>query len=330
MDDPQWLAQAVMMCGLSVYLRAPEKPSSALVAGVLMAVALFVKHNIVALPLTLLLWLAVRDRRAAMRFAAAGLTTGIAGLALCGALFGMDFFRGLLAPRSYSYLEMVRRGFVHLSQMQIPLAIAVLGALGARDRYFSLFFMYLAVALFIGLTELSGAGVNVNAMFEALIALSLCLGHLAGKWRDRPQRLWTIVACAATLLIAVGLDSNQRIYRVRPWLEDERAKQASTLRAVELLAAQPGRAACATIVLCYWAHKEFEFDPFNYNQGVRAGLKDPNAMLQRIENRVYSGVQIMPEPSNLLPSNARDAVLEHYRPGPSLGPDSPVGVLYFR
>src|SRR6185369_15434662 len=48
MDDPQWLAHAVMMLGLYIYIRAPENPSSSVVTGVLMAIALFVKHNIVA------------------------------------------------------------------------------------------------------------------------------------------------------------------------------------------------------------------------------------------------------------------------------------------
>jgi len=57
MDDPQWLAHAVMMLGLYIYIRAPEKPLSGVVTGVLMSVALFVKHNVVALPLVLFLWL---------------------------------------------------------------------------------------------------------------------------------------------------------------------------------------------------------------------------------------------------------------------------------
>jgi len=97
------------------------------------------------------------------------------------------------------------------------------------------------------------------------------------------------------------------------------------------LAGHPGRAVCEAIVLCYWAHKDFEFDPFNYNQGVRAGLKDADAMLQRIESRVYSGIQIMPERlQNSLPDNAREALLYRYRAGPYLGPNSPAGVLNFQ
>ena len=330
MNDPQWLAHGIMMLGLFVGLRAPEQHGASVAAGVLMAVALFVKHNIVALPLTFLLWLVVYDRRAALRFAVAGLATGLAGLALCAALFGADFFHGLLAPHAYSRLDIVRYGLLHLSQMQIPIAVTLLGAITLRDRYFVLFIAYFAAAMIIGMIELGGAGVDYNAMFEAVIAMSLCLGHRAGRWRGHPFRLWTVAACAGSLLLAVGLDANSRVYLVQPWLQDEAAKQATTLSAVRLLAAQPGRAVCETIVLCYWAHKEFEYDPFNYNQGVRAGIKDPNAMLQRIESGAYSGVQITAGRSlNSLPNNAREALLYRYRAGPYLGPGSP-GVLYFR
>src|SRR5262249_28833447 len=88
MDDPQWLAHAIMMLGLFVCLRAPENPRASVTAGVLMALALFVKHNIVALPLALLIWLAIHDRRAATRFAVSGLVMGLTGLVLCEALFG--------------------------------------------------------------------------------------------------------------------------------------------------------------------------------------------------------------------------------------------------
>jgi hypothetical protein len=291
---------------------------------------LFVKHNVIALPLTLGLWLAWHDRRAALRFAAAGLAAGIVGLALCVGIFGTNFIDGLLSPRAFGKLDVFRGAVLYLSQMQVPLVIAALGAMSVRDRYSGFFLAYLAVAFLVGAIELGGAGVNVNAMFEAAIAFSLALGHLAGRWKPGSLRLWTVAACAAALLVAAGLDGNQRVYLVRPWLQDQRAKQASTLRAVQLLAARPGRAVCETIVLCYWAHKDFELDPFNYNQGVRARRKDANVMLQRIETHVYSGVQILPDRTqNSLPNNAREALIDRYRVGPYLGPNSPAGVLYF-
>src|SRR6195256_4507237 len=71
--DPQWLAHAVMLLGLWIYFGNPNAPWSSIAAGVVMGLALFIKHNIVALPLVFVLWLFVYDRRASFRFAAAGL-----------------------------------------------------------------------------------------------------------------------------------------------------------------------------------------------------------------------------------------------------------------
>ena len=80
MDDPQWLAQALMLGGLAVLLRGdvasrlrrgdlpwPQILGSAL----LMVAGGFVKHSLVALPAATTLWLVWLDRRAALMWAAA-------------------------------------------------------------------------------------------------------------------------------------------------------------------------------------------------------------------------------------------------------------------
>src|SRR6185312_10323393 len=84
MDDPQLLGHAVMMVGLLLLLR--DKPVA---AALTMAFALFVKHNLIALPIASALWLALADRRAAMKFAATGMAAGLAGLLLFYLVYGV-------------------------------------------------------------------------------------------------------------------------------------------------------------------------------------------------------------------------------------------------
>jgi hypothetical protein len=223
---------------------------------------------------------------------------------------------------------MLHAGLVHLSQMQIPLAVGILGVLAARNRWLTLFSCYLAVSLIIGIVQLSGAGVGPNAMFEALIALSLCLGHLVGQSSARPFRLWTIVACAGSLLLAIVFEGNRRIYLVVPWIEDQKAKQVATFEALKVLA-QPGRAVCDSLVYCYWAGKDFELDPFNYDQGVRAGIKDAAAMHQLLEAGAYAVVQVRLDrnPSSI-PQNAREILFQNYRSASLSIQDPSVGTLF--
>src|SRR5580704_13258633 len=70
MDDPQLLGHALQIEALLLLFRA--RPAIAL-AALLLVTGLFVKHNLIALPLAAWLWLALRDRRSALQLGAWGL-----------------------------------------------------------------------------------------------------------------------------------------------------------------------------------------------------------------------------------------------------------------
>ena len=303
--DPQWLAHAVMLLGLWIYFRDSDAPRSSVAAGVVMGLALFIKHNIIALPIVFVLWLFVYDRRASLRFAAAGLITGILGLAACFAAYGSDFFTSLLAPRVYSIVNGYRYGLTSLEPMEVPLIVFALGAILLRDRYAKFFLFLACVALPIGLIQRTGAGVAINSVFEVIIAVSLGVGHLAGHAPIRGLRFWVIGACAMALIVNVAISADRTIYLVKPWIAEQRVKEAQAREQIALIMEHPGPAICETPVLCYWAHKPFEVDPFNFLQGVHAGIKDNKALIQRVASGYYGVVQIIP----------------------GLGPDSLAGML---
>src|SRR5258706_1324146 len=292
--DPQWLAHAVMLAGLWLYFRKPDAPASSVMAGVVMGLALFIKHNIIALPAVFVLWLFFCDRRVSFRFGAAGLVTGALGLALCFAYFGPDFFTGLLAPRIYSLVDGYRYGLTSLEPLEIPLFVFALGAIILRDRYTKLFLLLVCVALPIVLIERTGQGVAINSVFEVVIAVSLGVGHLMGHAQIRGLRLWVIGACAIALMVDIGINADRNIYLIRPWIADLHVKEAQAREQIALLMEHPGPAICETPVLCYWAHKPFEVDPFNFMQGLHAGIKDDKALRQRVASGYYGVVQIIP------------------------------------
>jgi hypothetical protein len=293
--DPQWLAHAVMLFGLWLYFRKPDAPGSSVAAGVVMGLGLFIKHNILALPAVFVLWLFFYDRRASFRFAAAGLVTGALGLILCFAVYGPDFFTGLLAPRVYSLIDGYRFGLMSLVPMEIPLLVFVLGAIMLRDRYTKLFLLWVCVGLPIGLFERMGEGVAVNSMFEVLIALSLGVGHLMGHTPIRGLRPWVIGACSMALLGDVAVNADRNVYLIRPWIAEQRVKAAQANEQIGLLTEHPGPAICETPVLCYWAHKPFEVDPFNFMQGLHAGIKDDKALRERVASGYYGAIQVIPD-----------------------------------
>jgi hypothetical protein len=294
MNDPQMLAHAMMLCGLWVLLRRPDAPGSAVAAALAMAAALFVKHNILALPLAVAVWLAVYNRRAALRFGAAGVATGALGLAACLAAFGTNFISSLLTPRQYIPVRAWRHAVEWLMPVEVPVLLAFLGAAVDREnRATVLFSLYLLVAL--GLTWLlaGGSGVNFNLMFEVVIAFSLAAGQLVAALRHRPAfRRWAIASYAIAAVVNAGLVGTKDELLLRPWIAAQHAREAASLATIRILAERPGPALCENPAFCYWAGKPFEFDSFNFEEGVAAGTKNEGMILQRISSGVYGAVEL--------------------------------------
>jgi hypothetical protein len=301
MDDPQMLAHAIMLLGLFIIVRppgedaAPGKAWPGIAAAVLMGAALFVKHNVVALPLALAVWLAVYHRRAAVGFVAAGMLTAGAGLACCLLAFGPEYLTGLNTPRQYLPVRAWRHAVEWLFPMQLPILLAVLGAVIDREnRYTMLFAGYLLIAVVLACLLAGGASVNFNIMFEVVIAFSLAAGQLIARLRrDGSLRGWAIGGYAFAALINAGLVGTKDQLLLRPWIAAEHAREAATETTVRLLAERPGPVLCETPLFCYWAHKPLELDSFNFSQGVIAGTKDERIVLRRIAAGYYGAIEFV-------------------------------------
>src|SRR5438874_3080475 len=102
MNEPQLLGEAIMAFGFLGFLIARSNDRGYVGPVLIMALAGFVKHNIIAMPLTAFLWLGLHRRREAVKCFCAGAITITVGSAVCYALFGRDFFLNMLSPRNYS------------------------------------------------------------------------------------------------------------------------------------------------------------------------------------------------------------------------------------
>jgi hypothetical protein len=105
MNDPHLAALAVMTWAMAWMIRRRRSGWAVELAILLMVAAGFVKHNLLAVPLASLAWLAADDWRQAVRAAAWGAGAAALGLAVCGLCYGGDFFRQLFfTPREYSLM----------------------------------------------------------------------------------------------------------------------------------------------------------------------------------------------------------------------------------
>lgn len=300
-NDPQMLGHAVSLLGLVALLRCPTVRRSVMTAAALMALAGFVKHNLVVLPLATFVWLLLEERRAAGWFAlAGGLSAGVLW-ALCEAVYDPAFLAHLLAPREYSWAEGWRAGAHWLTKGWPPLAVLAYGAWRQRRQDPALRFcaIYAFTGAFSGLYFVGGAGVDQNVFFDTYIACAIGLGCLAGHWAAQPGQnqpapvptAWLLAGFVLPVAISAAVQFDGAWLAPAHWFAPRQAEAAHTARIVAFLRSRPGPALCAEPAYCLWAGKGRVVDPFMYRQGTITGHLDTKPVYARIHAHAFSVIQ---------------------------------------
>ena len=292
MDDPQLLGHAVQLIALLLLLR-----DRVMIAAALFAVSLFIKHNLLALPLAAGLWLLLQDRRAGVHFLLWGLAFALSGLVLFQLAFGTSLLAQLASPR-LSSLANAGSAATHLWWAPLP-AIAMAGFWPDRHSLFCS--LYAGLALLLGLAFAAGDGVDANAFFDLGIALSLALGPAAERGR------WPVLAAASAvpllIFLAVNLRDNNFFFT--------RAFAQSSARDIAFLKSRPGPALCDQLSLCLWADKGAQVDVFNVGEAIKTGARSPAPLVHMIADHHFAALQLI-EIDGLGP-DVRRAIEKNYR-----------------
>ena len=290
-DDPQWLAHATMLTGLVLLLRnrgvaalvARNLPPARLVcAALLMVAGGFIKHNLIALPLAVTLWLLWQDRRAAIIWlAAAGAALGV-GLAAIALLHGQVAFNDILHHRRVFRTGLMKHAISGLAPL-LPMVVAAvvhwrsIWRRSSAEGRVSLLFIALfgGIALPTGIFQRMGEGVYYNAHFETLIAVCLAFGLAVSKLCESSARWRTISVGPALLSVfaALPLICAWPWHLPRAWadIHDRTAQAAAWQPMIDRVASVQGPAGCLMISLCWWAGKPSEIDMFNLTESAAVG-----------------------------------------------------------
>jgi hypothetical protein len=293
-DDPQLFGHAVAMTGTVALLRRPASVYGPVLAAVLYACALFIKPNLLALPIATLAWLLVCHRRSASVYAAAGAVASLGMLVACVGVVGPGFISHLLSPRTYGLSELASgslKWFGKTALFFVPLAW--LAARSPRDPAVLWCVFYVAASIALGTYFIGGAGVDQNVYFDAYIGLAVSAAVVLERVRASSGRSALALACyVAPLVVSAMLELNAGWLSPRHWLAPREEEAREFAQAVAFVRDRPGAAACEEQALCYWAGKRAAVDHVNLGQHVAAGDVDESLLLSRIEAARFDVIQL--------------------------------------
>jgi len=315
MDDPQLLGQATQMLGLALLLSGARSVLRDPGGAALLVVGLFVKHNLIALPVALLVWLAFYEKGRAFRLAGLMLLFGVAGLVVFRVAFGVDLPPLLNSARVYSLEHGVATFGVWVELAAIMLGATIFaGVVGNRGGRFCV--IYAAVSIAFGAFACAGLGVSLNVLFDATIAVALGSGCALALF-SAPTRLAKAVRVALPLALAAPLAfgvqqlSDARTFEPDFWLHPMQAQARAASQDIAYLRAHDGPAVCVMLSLCYWAGKAPGVDAFNVEMQFRTGARSEGPLLARLHDRAFTVIQL-DLPQSLQPP-VSTAISQSYR-----------------
>lgn len=286
MNDPNLLALAAMTSGFAWFLHRRSRGLAVEPAIVAMVVAGFIKHNLFVFPIAALAWLLLTDKRSFVRASVTGAAAVAAGLGLCAAVYGMDFFHELLMPRPMA----ADRVFQLINKIQWFVPALVVWALWAwpnrKQGLARLTALLIALALASALAQSTGSGVSVNIYLELAVATAIALGIALSRFHETPLAARFGVArvfAFALGLLAIRLIASQQLEQYAVWTDhtfrDGYVTQAeATQREVERVRGLPGLVACSIGTVCYRAGKPFVIDHSWVGMRIRAGVLSPETV----------------------------------------------------
>lgn len=266
MNDPQWLGHALMTGGLLLLLSHRDTgriPAPILLGSALLMVAGgLVKHNIIVTPAAVTLWLAVNDRKSCFLWLAVGITFVLFTIGLDKYAFNGNMMANVLGfPRQYYLWRMVEHGAVAILLLPLIIISWRIIRIQAADRRLQILTLGCTFSVILSIIQGSGAGVDINAYFEALIFLSITVPVAISRCENlQAGKTLILLALPLVVLLPFGMFG-----LANEW-QNRQVDIAETRKIIDAIAKVPGAVACQTPALCYWAGKQFEMDFFYASQ----------------------------------------------------------------
>jgi hypothetical protein len=315
MDDPQLLGHAIAIFGLIPILRRTADLPAIIFAALLLTVSVFIKHNLIALPAALLIWLAIEAPRSAVVFAVAGAGLTLLGLVAFRLTFGVGLLTELNSPRLYALANLIHSVSAWLVWSEVMLCgFLLVSVLRRQDKYVLFCSLYALISIGLGTILSGGTGVDMNIWFDAAIALSFGASLLFTELGSHPiSRYLAAGVYAMPLLVGIAMQYNGDWLDRSFWLEPRQSEVSIANAEIAFLNSHRGPALCENLALCYWAGKKRQVDVFNLGQAYATKERDARALQAMLARHGFGVLQFDSLEKFPLGPNVRKAVLKYYR-----------------
>lgn len=293
MNDPQLLAQMVMAGGLCWFIWRRNTKRAVEPAVLMMVLAGFIKHNIIAIPISSLIWLTIEDWSKGLRAILVGAAAAAAGLLLCVWLFGPNFVADLQQPRVYHLmgaLSSVRGAYYWF----VGLLVWAFWAWSERRSSASRFTLLLiGISLLSYVIQRSGEGIDYNSQFDLVFGIAVGLGfafeHLPRLF-ERKGWSPTFIRALIILVLLLRLIASPRLEFAYVLFSPEyRAVAASNSAVARAEAARIASVShpvgCDSLMICRMAGKAYVFDRFKVSQMIATGRYSSQEIMARLNTQ---------------------------------------------
>lgn len=272
MNDPHLLGLAVMGAGFAWFVARARDGRGTEPAILVMVLAGFIKHSLIALPASALIWLALDRPRETVRSTAFGLAAAGAGLLACRLVYGPAFFEQIMMPRAVGWNNL-HFAFGYAKPLAGAAALCLVWLnLDYRSHLARKMAALLAITFASGFVQSLGDGLDVNAYFEFLFALAIGVGLMLSRVENGPASITLPFACILLATLALTAQAEPYRFILSRDFRQETSENASAVRSeVSRIRKIPGPVSCSVMLVCYWAGKPFAWDDFAMHQRVATG-----------------------------------------------------------
>jgi 4-amino-4-deoxy-L-arabinose transferase-like glycosyltransferase len=306
MDDPQWLGHAFTTSGAVFFLIARERSQPLryiVLSSLLCVIGVFIKQNLLVLPLALFVWSLLNGRRHLLSWTLLSSFLGSILLLLSIWKYGPILLQDIFLHQRVMSVGRFESNVIRFVMPLAPLMVcaAVLSAAMWRDPRTRFVLFYVLTAAALGLFFLSGELCDVNILFDLIIAVSIgagLFGTCIMSLFASSHRQWS--AAVALILAAVCLPAlGQAVFDSRERVREDHALRQAYQDLIARIAGTPGPVACEMTSLCYWAGKSFGLDAHNYLQKIKKGKVSPELLRKLLDDQYFSYLEATAPPDEM-------------------------------